>query len=269
MFFSYLEQSTKTVAPITCQCGAFCFTDLASNVCLWHSWKQSEPWQMWMLPIHCALMEACRWWNIQSRCFSWLQIGTTHKSTNEKKNKKQLKSNISNALSALGTMVFSIYPVIPLASSLHLSRLPGIGFLLKSRNFVLRLQSTGTWQVGFSSSSISTEFVSNSSCWLRRFAKFGSLLFSGFFDVVGTSFTFASKLNTESSDTYSVVSGWLWRVLFLSGANLSLQTKNMIDINFWLQRNLIWYDLCTYSRNGFLRFSVGANLNLDGEFLVL
>lgn len=58
-----------------------------------------------------------------------------------------------------------------------------------------------------------------------RFAnELGSLLFNGVLEVVAAKpSTFANKLNTESSDTYPVVSGILWRGFFLSEVNRSLK----------------------------------------------
>lgn len=128
---------------------------------------------------------------------------------------------------------------MPLASSLHLSRPPGIGFLLNSLNFVFKLQSIGTWLVGFSSS-VSTEFDANSSSWLRRFVKLVSFLFNGVFDVVGISLTLASKLKTESSDTYSVVSGRLGRDFFLSEVNRSLE--KLLTLFYDCNRHGTWYN---------------------------
>lgn len=138
----------------------------------------------------------------------------------------------AHLLRTLIILISSTYPVIPLASSLHFNRPPGIGFLLNSLSFVFKLQSIGTWFVGFSSWSLSaassvTPTSSSSFWWSKLVNELVSFVLNAVFALTGAiSLTFANKSNTESSDTYSVVSGVLWRDFFLSDVNRSLRIEN-------------------------------------------
>lgn len=141
------------------------------------------------------------WWNRDAAEISKPYVSDDFKSAHRTK----LKDNQHlNQIFFLLTLLF-IYLVMPLASSLLFSRLPGIGWLLNSRTFVFKLQSIGTWLVGLPSS-LSAQSSSFASKWLLWLIKFENGWNSFESDSIwefddGFSLALANKRNTESSET--------------------------------------------------------------------
>lgn len=206
---AYLKQRSKTVAPFARQCLAFTIAQIELSL-FDRSRKKRQPRQVWMLPIHCALMELCS--------IGRFHIGASSKATKES---SYLFCVRENSFRFNPRMSEKYYFVMPLASSTLVSLMPDIGHLLNNLSRVLRLQSTGAWLVAFCSlfSSSASDSPASGSIrfWLIRFKKVvASLVIAGFFTgIVSVALPFAIKLNTESSDDSSDATfGSLFRLLF-------------------------------------------------------